>query len=132
MMGHPKHILVVDDNADVRDVIVDTLQEHSYRVSAASSGSMMRDFLETDDTVDCVILDALMPGEPSASLALHLKEHGIPVVMISGSLDAMKDAADNGLQLQLLRKPFRSQELYSAVNMALAGGELGQRSQGDG
>ena len=91
---------------------------------------MMRDFLETGDTVDCVILDALMPGEPSASSALHLKEHGIPVVMISGSLDAMKDAADNGLQL--LRKPFRLQELYSAVNMALAGGELGQRSQGDG
>jgi len=130
MMGHSKHILVVDDNADVRDVIVDTLQEHSYRVSAASSGSMMRDFLETDDTVDCVILDALMPGEVIASLALHLKKHGIPVVMISGSLDAMKDAADNGLQL--LRKPFRSQELYSAVNMALAGGELGQRSQGGG
>ena len=78
-MSRSKHILVVDDNADVRDVIVDTLQEHSYRVSAASSGSMMRDFLETDDTVDCVILDALMPGEVSASLALHLKKHGIPV-----------------------------------------------------
>ena len=130
MAGQAKHILVVDDNGDVRDVIVDTLQEHNYRVSAATGGSVMRDFLETGDTVDCVILDALMPGEPSASLALHLKEHGIPVVMISGSLDAMKDAADNGLQL--LRKPFRSQELYSAVNMALAGGELGQRSQGDG
>ena len=130
MMSQSKHILVVDDNADVRDVIVDTLQEHSYRVSAASSGSMMRDFLETDDTVDCVILDALMPGEVSASLALHLKERGIPVVMISGSLDATKDAADNGLQL--LRKPFRSQEPYSAVDIALASGEFGQQSPGDG
>jgi hypothetical protein len=50
--------------------------------------------------------------------------------MISGSPDAMKYAMDNGLQL--LQKPFRSQELYSAVNIALAGGELGQRSQGDG
>ena len=47
---------------------------------------MMRDFLETGDTVDCVILDALVPGEVSASLALHLKKNGIPVVMISGSL----------------------------------------------
>ena len=129
-MGHPKHILVVDDNADVRDVIVDTFQEHNFSVTAVSGGSMMRDFLETGGTVDCVILDALMPGEVSASLALHLKERGIPVVMISGSLDATKDAADNGLQL--LRKPFRSQELYSAVNMALASGEFGQRSQGGG
>jgi DNA-binding NtrC family response regulator len=130
MMGQSKHILVVDDNDDVRDVIVDILQENHFRVSAASSGSLMRDFMETDDTVDCVILDALMPGEASASLAVHLKERGIPVVMISGSPDAMKYAMDNGLQL--LQKPFRSQELYGAVNTALASGEFGQRSQGGG
>ena len=129
MVGQSKHILVVDDNADVRDVIVDILQENHFRVTAASSGSVMRDFMETDDTVDCVTLDALMPGEASASLALHLKERGIPVVMISGSPDAMKYAMDNGIQL--LRRPFHLQELYSAVNTALASGEFGQRPQGD-
>jgi two-component system, OmpR family, response regulator len=130
MMGQSKHILVVDDNGDVRDVIVDSLQAHDFRVSSAPGGSVMRDFLEAGDTVDCVILDALMPGEASASLALHLKERGIPVVMISGSPEAMKYAMDNGLQL--LRKPFHLQELYSAVNTALASGEFGQRSQGGG
>jgi two-component system OmpR family response regulator len=130
MMGQSKHILIVDDNGDVRDVIVDSLQTHDFRVSSAPGGSVMRDFLETGDTVDCVILDVLMPGEASASLALHLKERGIPVVMISGSPEAMKYAMDNGLQL--LRKPFHLQELYSAVNTALASGEFGQRSQGGG
>jgi two-component system OmpR family response regulator len=129
-MGQSKHILVVDDNGDVRDVIVASLQAHNYRVSSAPGGSVMRDSLETGDTVDCVILDALMPGEASASLALHLKGRDIPVVMISGSPEAMEYAADNGLQL--LRKPFRLQELYSAVNTALASGEFGQRSQGGG
>jgi two-component system, OmpR family, response regulator len=129
-MGQSKHILVVDDNGDVRDVIVDSLQTHDFRVSSAPGGSVMRDFLETGDPVDCVILDALMPGEASALLALHLKERGIPVVMISGSPEAMKYAMDNGLQL--LRKPFYLQELYSAVNTALASGEFGQRSQGGG
>jgi DNA-binding NtrC family response regulator len=122
-MGQLKHILVVDDNGDVRDVIVDTLQEQHFRVSTASSGSTLRDFLDTGDTVDCVILDALMPGEASASLALYLKERGIRVVMISGSLEAVKYAKDYGLQL--LAKPFRAHELYSAVNMALTSGELG-------
>ena len=73
-MGQLKHILVVDDNRDVRDVIVDTLQEQHFRVSTASSGSTMRDFLDTGDMVDCVILDVLTPGEASASLVLHLKE----------------------------------------------------------
>jgi DNA-binding NtrC family response regulator len=129
-MDQSKHILVVDDNGDVRKVIVDVLQVQNYRVSTASSGSMMRDFLETGDAVHCVILDALMPGEASTSLALHLKERGIPVVMISGSPEAMKYAADNGLQL--LPKPFRSQELCTAVNTALASGEFGQRLQGGG
>ena len=66
-MGQSKHILVVDDNGDVREVIVDVLQEQNYRVSTASSGSVMRDFLETGDAVDCVVLDALMPGRQ----ALH-------------------------------------------------------------
>jgi CheY-like chemotaxis protein len=81
MVPAMKHILVVDDNDDVRDVIADTLREYDYRVTAASDGSAMRDFLQTGDTVDCVVLDALMPGEASLSLMLHLKERNIPVIL---------------------------------------------------
>ena len=127
-MGQSKHILVVDDNGDVRDVIVAGLQAHSFRVSSASSGSVMRESLETGDAVDCVILDALMPGEASVLSALHLKEQArIPMVMISGNHDAITFAEENGLQL--LRKPFHMQELYDAVNRAIASGEFGQRSR---
>ena len=124
-MDPPKHILVVDDDVDVRDVIVEILQSDNYRVSSASSGASMRDFLETANVVDCVVLDATMPGEGSISLALHLKGAGIPVVMISGSPEAMEYADKN--RLQLLRKPFDAQELYDAVNTALASGDFGQR-----
>ena len=49
----------------------------------------MRDFLETGDTVDCVILDAVMPGEATASLLIYLKERGLPVIIISGNPDAI-------------------------------------------
>jgi two-component system, OmpR family, response regulator len=129
-MRQPKHILVVDDDDDVRDVIVDTLQECHYRASAVPGGSAMRDFLVTGDTVDCVIMDAGMPGEASTSLVLHLKKRNIPIIIISGSFEAMKYAEDNGLRF--LQKPFRAQELYSSVNAALASGEAGQRSQGGG
>ena len=125
MMGQSKHILVVDDDGDVRDVIVAILGENNFRVSSAASGSLMRDFLQTADPVDCVVLDALMPGEASISLVLHLKKVGLPVVVISGSPDAMEHAAENNLQL--LRKPFHAQELYDAVNTALSSGEFGQR-----
>jgi two-component system OmpR family response regulator len=118
MMSQPKHILVVDDDGDVRDVIVAILEENNFRVSSAASGSLMRDFLQTADPVDCVVLDALMPGEASISLVLHLKKVGLPVVVISGSPDAMEHAAENNLQL--LRQPFHAQELYDAVNTALS------------
>ena len=130
MMSQPKHILVVDDNRDVRDAIAAILERHNFRVSSAESGSLMRDFLQTADPVDCVVLDALMPGEGNISLVLHLKEVGLPVVMISGSPEAMERAEE--YNLQLLWKPFHAQELYDAVNVALASGELGQRSRGDG
>jgi two-component system OmpR family response regulator len=130
MRRQPKHILVVDDDGDVRDVIVAILEDYNFRVSDVANGSLMRDFLQTADPVDCVVLDALMPGEANISLALHRKEVGLPVVMISGSHDAMKRAEE--YNLQLLRKPFHARELYDAVNTALASGQFGQRSQGDG
>jgi two-component system, OmpR family, response regulator len=124
-MGPPKHIPVVDDDGDVRDVIVEILQSENYRVSSAASGALMRDFLENADVVDCVVLDATMPGEGSISLALHLKGAGIPVVMISGSPEAMAYAEKNGLRF--LQKPFGAQELYNTVNSALASDDFGQR-----
>lgn len=130
MMSQPKHILVVDDDVHVRDVIVAILESHNFRVSYAASGASMRDFLQTAGPVDCVVLDALMPGEGNISLVLHLKKVGLPVVVISGNHDAIERAEEHNLQL--LRKPFHAQELFDAVNTALASGEFGQRSQGDG
>jgi two-component system, OmpR family, response regulator len=124
-MERPKHILVVDDNGDVRDVIAAMLEEIGHRVSLVEGGAMMRDFLKNADSADAVVLDSLMPGEASASLALHVKDLHLPLVMISGSHDAMLFAEEHGLQL--LRKPFRSHELVDAIDMAIASRKFGQR-----
>jgi FixJ family two-component response regulator len=85
----------------------------------------MRKVMESGDAVDCVVLDAVMPGETSNSLVLHLKNGKIPVVMISGNPNAIEFAEDNSFQL--LCKPFRSQELCDAIAKALASGKSGQR-----
>jgi CheY-like chemotaxis protein len=84
-MADQKHILVVEDDNDVRAIIVDMLQERGYRVDSAADGISMRDFLQEDDAVDAIVLDAAMPGESSTALALHARQLGLPVVMISGS-----------------------------------------------
>jgi two-component system OmpR family response regulator len=95
MAFSPKHILAIDDNEAVRDVIVTMLQEHGYRVTAAGDGLSMREILQRDDPVDAIVLDALMPGEQSATLARHARDLNIPVVMISGSHDKIVFALDN-------------------------------------
>ena len=120
-----KHILVVDDDGDVRAVLVDILRDREYRVSSAVDGVTMRQFLEGNDPVDAIVLDALMPGEASVTLALLAKELGLPLVMISGNPDDMQFAIDHNLQM--LEKPFKTQELIDALTKALGSGESGQR-----
>lgn len=119
------HILVVDDDADVLPVLIEILQETGYVVTAADSALAMREVLAGKRAVDAVVLDCTMPGEPSAQLALHAKALKLPVVMISGSDEAMQFAEENGLQL--LAKPFKMAELLDAISSAMASGEFGQR-----
>ena len=51
-MPTPKHILVMEDDSDVRQVIADQLEELGYRVSLADNGETMRAFLQTLDPID--------------------------------------------------------------------------------
>lgn len=121
-----RHILVVDDDLDVLPVLVDMLQVSGFVVTSASSGLAMREVLADEGlAVDAVVLDCAMPGEPAAELARHAKSRSLPVVMISGSMDAMRLADENGMQL--LTKPFRIAALVNAIDEAIGSGEFGQR-----
>jgi DNA-binding response OmpR family regulator len=121
--SEPKHILLVEDYDPVRQLAAAVLEDHGYRVSTVPGGALMRDFLRTGAPVDAIVLDAITPGENGASLALHAKDLRLPVVMISGSDDIISFAAEHGLQL--LRKPFRAEELYTALDKAISSGEFG-------
>src|ERR1051325_9891884 len=122
------HILVVDDDKDVLSVLVEMLVQAEFAVTAADSGLAMRETLIGDGPrVDAVVLDCDIPGEPSSQLALHAKSLRLPVVMISGSREAMQFDDDNGLQL--LHKPFRLPGLLNAIDQAMGSGEFGQRER---
>lgn len=123
------HILVVDDDADVLTVLVEMLRAVGFIVTAADSGIAMREILADKSllSIDAVVLDYTMPGEPSAKLALHAKSLRLAVVMVSGSMEAMEFADEHGLQLLL--KPFRSPDLLAAIKEAMASDEFGQRER---
>ena len=109
-MREPLHILVVDDDGDVREIIADTSVDLGYRVSVATGGETMRAFLETPDPVDLIVLDASVPGEPSLSLALHAKDQGIRLVMISGNPAKMQEFHDSRRSIAVETVPTRGTE----------------------
>ena len=122
-----KHILVVDDDAGVRTVLGDMLEEMGYRVSLVADGAEMRRFLASNEAVDLIVLDGRMPGEASRDLAIYAKSLRIPLVMTSGDPGTMENAEAHGLQL--LRKPFTNEQLRTAVAQAFSSGQFGQRGE---
>jgi DNA-binding response OmpR family regulator len=122
-----KRILIVEDDESVRSTLVSMLEDGGYDVSFVDGGAAMRIFMEGEVLVDLVVLDALMPGEKSASLAFFIGELGLPLIMISGSPSEIERAHKK--RLQMLEKPFGQAALLEAVEAAFRfGAKSGQRS----
>ena len=122
MSTHTDHILVVDDDADIRQLVGDYLRRNGLRVSQAADGREMRATLETSD-VDLIVLDVMMPGEDGLSLCRNLragKHRAIPVVMLT----ARDDETDRIIGLEMgaddyVVKPFSSRELLARITAVI-------------
>jgi DNA-binding response OmpR family regulator len=112
--------------AAVSETVTAMLESAGYRVTAVNSGEPMREMLDRIK-FDAVVLDATLRGEHSDSLAAHAKELGLPLVVISGRGAAMVEA--HARNEQLLRKPFRIQEIIDALHRAFASGVSGRREE---
>lgn len=119
------HVLVVDPSGLLRDVVKDMLEASGYRVHVAEDGETMRRLIDLN-RFDLVVLDVVLPGEPSEQLAYLVEGLGVPLVMISGSDRVMQSFWDR--DMQLLHKPFGMKKLLQAVETALASGQAGQRA----
>ena len=84
-MEHIDHILVVDDDRDIRELIVDYLVKSGYRASGAANGKEMRAVLDKQH-VDLVVLDVMMPGDDGLTLCRGLrsgKHKDLPILMLT-------------------------------------------------
>jgi DNA-binding NtrC family response regulator len=118
------HILVIDGDGDVRDLIVEALQSAGYAVSTASDGREVLDQI-TLQPVHAVVLDVTASREAGMKLDEQLEALRLPFVMMSGSWEAL-EAAD-GTRPRMLRKPFGATDLYEAIETALAAAASGRR-----
>ncbi len=114
--GPAGHILVVDDDDRLRDLLREFLIRAGYRVTVAAHAGSARRMLDLLD-FDLLILDVMMPGEDGFSLTRHVRATSAKPVLI---LTARGDAGDRieGLSLgadDYLAKPFEPQELLLRV-----------------
>jgi CheY-like chemotaxis protein len=112
-------ILVVDDDADVREVTLASLESFGYRVMTAENGPAALDVLARADQVDLLIVDMAMPGMSGVELIRRARERrpGLRAMLVTGYADlAAFSPAEGDL---LLQKPYRLERLAGGVIEAL-------------
>jgi DNA-binding response OmpR family regulator len=119
-MSVAPHVLVVDDDADVRQMVDDYLTEFDLRVSCAADSRAMRETLESG-VVDLIVLDLKLNREDGMTIARELRARSsIPIIMLT----SRKDEADRIMGLELgaddyLTKPFNPRELLARIRTVL-------------
>jgi len=114
------HVLIVDDDADIRAGLVEVFRRAGFKASAAPDAAAMDKALEADGA-DLVVLDLMMPGEDGLSAARRLATRGWPPVIM---LSALGDDADRIVGLEVgaddyLSKPCNPRELVARARAVL-------------
>ena len=141
-MDASPHLLIVDDDREIRDLLSRFLRKHGFRVSVAVDGRDMRRALQ-DRAIDLIVLDLMLPGEDGLALCRRLRaDSRVPVVMLT----AMGEEIDRIVGLEMgaddyLAKPFNPRELLARIRAVLrrtgpgsggANGGVPSRGTGDG
>jgi DNA-binding response OmpR family regulator len=119
-MGDREHIIIVDDEADVRETFGEYLSMRGYEVSLADSGKALRDCVGRK-AADLVLLDLNLPGEDGLTLARYLREETDAAIIMVTAAD---EAVDRVIGLELgaddyVGKPCDLRELAARVKSVL-------------
>lgn len=120
-LERPQRILVIDDDARLRDLLTRYLTEQGYEVKAVGDAAMM-DKLHNREHFDLLVLDLMLPGEDGLSICrrLRAKEDLTPVVMLTAKGDEIDRIV--GLEMgadDYLPKPFNPRELLARIQAVL-------------
>lgn len=120
MTQNTPHIVVVDDEDDVREMVQDYLVDHGFLVTQVDGGASLR-LLMAERPVHLVLLDINMPGEDGLTIARSLKARGdIGIIMLTANGDTIDRVV--GLELgadDYVAKPFDLRELLARVRAVL-------------
>jgi two-component system OmpR family response regulator len=114
------HLLVVDDDREICDLIRHFFERHAYRVTVAHDEAQMQAHLRKHD-FDLVVLDVMLPGRNGLELCRDIRGHSrVPIIMVT----AINETADRIVGLEMgaddyLAKPFEPRELLARVRAVI-------------
>jgi two-component system, OmpR family, response regulator len=124
-MENSDHILVVDDDLGLRELLDRYFAGNGYRVTTVANGRQMREVL-ANHRVDLIVLDLMLPGDDGLTLCRNLRaNYDIPILMLT----ARGDEADRIVGLEMgaddyLTKPFAPRELLARIRSVLRRAEM--------
>ena len=119
-MTKTSHILIVDDDPEIRELLGTYLGKNGYRVSTAGNGHRMWQCFERN-RIDLVVLDIMLPGDDGLTLCRNLRgKSNVPIIMLTARGEEM----DRILGLEMgaddyLAKPFNPRELQARIKAVL-------------
>lgn len=119
-MADRPHLLIVDDDREIRSLLGQYLERNDFRTTAVADGREMRRVLERA-AIDLIVLDLMLPGEDGLTLCRELRAHSqIPVIMLT----ARGEDVDRIVGLEIgaddyLPKPFNPRELLVRIRAVL-------------
>ena len=119
-MSERPHVLIVDDDREIRGLLAQYLEKHDFRTTAVADGREMRRILERSH-VDLLVLDLMLPGEDGLSLCRDLRSRSqMPIIMLT----ARGEDVDRIVGLELgaddyVAKPFNPRELLGRIKAVL-------------
>jgi two-component system OmpR family response regulator len=130
MNNEQPHILIVDDDKDIREPLARYLARHGLRISTAKNGQAMDKVLAIGH-IDLMVLDIMMPGEDGLSICRRIQSSTqIPIILLT----ALVEQTDRIVGLELgaddyIAKPFDPRELLARIKSVLRRHQLVPRSK---
>ncbi len=121
VQNRSEHILVVDDDVRIRQMLIRYFEDEGYRVSAAADGQAMRECLQGTQ-IDIILLDLVMPGgDDGLVLAREIRSRSdVPIIMLTGRDDVVDRIV--GLEVgadDYISKPFHLREVLARLRTVL-------------
>ena len=131
MPAMPQRVLIVDDDAEIRETTGEYLQEHGFEIALAADGEQMRAAFSAA-VPDVVLLDLNLPGEDGLALTRWLRaHHDVGIIMITGAGEVVDRVV--GLEVgadDYLAKPFDPRELRARLKSVLRRTRTGSAANG--